>query len=171
MNARLKDKIDILIDRLPPFDERPCGLVQVAPLWPEKGTNLGTLRRSCDAVGACLVTIYRPWTRQCLKQGHTTGRAGCHVHIVEPWEFIKKEHAAGTRIVGVELAHGAIELRDLWPAHDRTIVVLGAEGAGIPPGAMPYLTEVVEIPMKGVGASLNVAVAGSLVAYKLSGLI
>jgi hypothetical protein len=34
----------------------------------------------------------------------------------------------------------------------------------------PSLNEVVEIPMVGRGASLNVAVAGSLVLYKLAGL-
>jgi len=26
-----------------------------APLWPKYGVNLGTLLRTCDAVGACLV--------------------------------------------------------------------------------------------------------------------
>jgi tRNA (guanosine-2'-O-)-methyltransferase len=32
------------------------------------------------------------------------------------------------------------------------------------------LHEAVEIPMIGIGASLNVAVAGSLVLYKLAGM-
>ena len=33
-----------------------------------------------------------------------------------------------------------------------------------------YSTQVVSIPMVGIGASLNVAVAGSLVLYRLAGL-
>jgi tRNA (guanosine-2'-O-)-methyltransferase len=36
---------------------------------------------------------------------------------------------------------------------------------------MELVDLVVEIPMVGTGSSLNVAVAGSLVLYKLSGLI
>ena len=58
----------------------------------------------------------------------------------------------------------------LAPARQRTVVVLGNEGSGIPPEAVDILTGAVEIPMIGVGASLNVAVAGTLVLYRLAGL-
>ncbi|MFD9887907.1 TrmH family RNA methyltransferase [Amycolatopsis sp. NPDC059027] len=53
----------------------------------------------------------------------------------------------------------------------RTIAVLGHEQHGLPPEALDPLDTVVEIPMAGTGASLNVAVAGSLVLYKLAGLL
>jgi tRNA G18 (ribose-2'-O)-methylase SpoU len=76
-----------------------------------------------------------------------------------------------TTIVGVELADEAVRLADLPPARNRTIAVLGHERTGIPPEAVDQLDVVVEIPMIGTGASLNVAVAGSLVAYRLAGLI
>ena len=49
-------------------------------------------------------------------------------------------------------------------------MLLGHERHGIPDEAWPLLDEVVEIPMIGQGASLNVAVAGSLVLYRLAGL-
>jgi tRNA (guanosine-2'-O-)-methyltransferase len=49
--------------------------------------------------------------------------------------------------------------------------VLGHERDGIPPDALDLLDEVVEIPMLGTGTTLNVAVAGSLVLYKLAGLV
>jgi hypothetical protein len=48
--------------------------------------------------------------------------------------------------------------------------VLGNESTGIPPEALETLDVAVEIPMVGAGNSLNVAVAGSLVIYKLAGL-
>jgi tRNA G18 (ribose-2'-O)-methylase SpoU len=51
------------------------------------------------------------------------------------------------------------------------VMVLGNEGEGIPDDALPLLDTIVEIPMMGTGLSLNVAVAGSLVLYRLSGLI
>jgi len=49
--------------------------------------------------------------------------------------------------------------------------VLGHEQTGIPSEAVELLDVAVEIPMVGSGASLNVAVAGSLVLYRLAGLI
>ena len=52
-----------------------------------------------------------------------------------------------------------------------TIAVLGHEQTGIPPEALELLDVAVEIPIIGTGASLNVAVAGSLVLYRLAGLI
>jgi tRNA (guanosine-2'-O-)-methyltransferase len=49
--------------------------------------------------------------------------------------------------------------------------VLGHEQTGIPPEALDLLDAAVEIPMIGSGKSLNVAVAGSLVLYRLAGFI
>jgi tRNA (guanosine-2'-O-)-methyltransferase len=50
-------------------------------------------------------------------------------------------------------------------------MVLGHEATGLPPEALHLLDGAVEIPMLGTGMSLNVAVAGSLVLYKLAGLL
>jgi tRNA (guanosine-2'-O-)-methyltransferase len=79
--------------------------------------------------------------------------------------------ANGRRVIGVELADEAVRLADLPAARQRTIAVLGHERDGIPPEALDQLDLAVEIPMIGTGASLNVAVAGSLVLYKLAGLL
>src|SRR6185312_8276463 len=65
----------------------------------------------------------------------------------------------------------ALGVADLPAARRRTIAVLGHEQTGIPPEAVELLDVAVEIPMVGSGASLNVAVAGSLVLYRLAGLI
>ena len=72
-------------------------------------------------------------------------------------------------MVGIELAEEAVRLADLPAARRRTIAVLGHEQIGIPPEAIDLLDMAVEIPMVGTGASLNVAVAGSLVLYRLAG--
>jgi len=76
-----------------------------------------------------------------------------------------------TQILGVELTDESIRLADLPAARTRTVVVLGNESHGIPPEAMDMLDVAVEIPMIGTGDSLNVAVAGSLVLYKLAGFL
>ncbi len=52
-----------------------------APLWPKYGVNLGTLLRTCDAVGACLAVPRRPWIDEALARGNTLRRPSC-VHWV-----------------------------------------------------------------------------------------
>jgi tRNA (guanosine-2'-O-)-methyltransferase len=64
-----------------------------------------------------------------------------------------------------------VRLADLPAARRRTVMVLGHEATGIPAEALHLLDAAVEIPMLGTGMSLNVAVAGSLVLYKLAGLL
>jgi tRNA G18 (ribose-2'-O)-methylase SpoU len=85
--------------------------------------------------------------------------------------WLARQGASGSTIVGVELADESVRLADLAAARSRTVVVLGHEQTGIPPDALALLDVAVEIPMVGTGASLNVAVAGSLVLYKLAGLV
>jgi tRNA (guanosine-2'-O-)-methyltransferase len=143
-----------------------------APLWPKYGINLGTLLRTCDAVGACLAVPRLPWVPEALAQGNTLRRPAC-VHWTgrDPCGWLSAQRAAGTRIIGVELADEAIRLADLPAARERTVAVLGHEKTGIPPEALDLLDSAVEIPMIGTGASLNVAVAGSLVLYRLAGFL
>jgi len=143
-----------------------------APLWPLHGANLGTLLRTCDAVGACLAVPRLPWVPEALERGNTLRRPAC-VHWTgrDACRWLLQQRSAGSRIVGIELAEEAIRLADLPAARRRTIAVLGHEQTGIPPEAVELLDVAVEIPMVGSGASLNVAVAGSLVLYRLAGLI
>ncbi len=144
----------------------------VAPLWPLHGVNLGTLLRTCDAVGACLAVPRLPWVPDALARGNTLRRPAC-VHWTgrDACAWLAAQRTAGSRIVGVELAEEAIRLGDLPAARERTIAVLGHEQTGIPPEALDLLDVAVEIPMIGSGKSLNVAVAGSLVLYRLAGFI
>ena len=143
-----------------------------APLWPLHGANLGTLLRTCDAVGACLAVPRYPWVPEALERGNTLRQRGC-VHWVrlDPADWLKAQREAGSRILGVELADEAIRLADLPAARERTVMVLGHEKDGIAPETLDLLDAAVEIPMTGTGGSLNVSVAGSLVLYKLAGLI
>lgn len=143
-----------------------------APLWPLHGVNLGTLLRTCDATGACMAVPRLPWVPEALARGNTLRRPACvHWTPRDPCRWLEEQRSSGSRIVGVELAEESVRLADLKAARERTVMVLGHEQAGVPPEALDYLDEVVEIPMVGTGASLNVAVAGSLVLYRLAGLM
>jgi len=142
-----------------------------APLWPKYGVNLGTLLRTCDAVGACLVVPRRPWIDEALARGNTLRRPSCVHRISSPLDLLAAQGAKDSAILGVELADDAVRLGDLPAARRRTVIVLGNESDGIPYDALPLLDTIVEIPMVGSGLSLNVAVAGSLVLYRLAGLM
>jgi tRNA (guanosine-2'-O-)-methyltransferase len=143
-----------------------------APLWPMYGVNLGTLLRTCDAVGACLAVPRLPWVPDALARGNTLRQPACvHWFGRDPCQWLRDQRSAGSRIVGVELADEAVRLGDLPAARQRTVAVLGHERTGIPAEAVDLLDVAVEIPMVGSGASLNVAVAGSLVLYRLAGLL
>jgi tRNA (guanosine-2'-O-)-methyltransferase len=142
-----------------------------APLWPNYGVNLGTLLRTCDAVGACLAVPRLPWIDEALARGNTLSGPACVHRVRRPLDWLSQQRAGGALVVGVDLADRAIRLADLPAARWRTIMVLGHEREGIPPDALGLLDHLVEIPMVGRGASLNVAVAGSLVLYKLAGLV
>jgi tRNA (guanosine-2'-O-)-methyltransferase len=145
----------------------------IAPLWVAFEANLGTLLRTCDAVGACMAVPDTPHYRKALAHGDTLGahRRPC-IHWVATGKdrWVHEQRAAGWRIVAVELADGAVSLPRLEPARQRTVVLLGHEWHGVPDEQVEAADACVEIPMVGQGASLNVAVAGSLVLYRLAGL-
>jgi len=107
---------------------------------------------------------------EALAKGNTLLRPACvrwTGRDVRGW--LEKQRDARSRVVGVELAENAVRLADLQPARERTVMILG-QRTGIPAEALDLIDEVVEIPMVDTGASLNVAVAGSLVLYRLAGL-
>lgn len=136
------------------------------------GANLGTLLRSCDAVGACLAVPRLPWVPEALSRGNTLRDRSC-VHWTgrDVIAWLNREQRRGSVIIGVELTDESVRLGDLRAARHRSVIVLGHEQAGIPPAALELLDLAVEIPMVGHGTSLNVAVAGSLVLYRLAGLL
>ena len=167
---RIRSGKDLRAARRP----RPHGCwdhLVAATLWPLHEANIGTLLRTCDAVGACLAVPPFRWVDEALARGNTLRWPSCVHRVRHPIEWLENERANGSRLVGVELADEAVRLADLPPADRRTIMVLGHESTGIPPEAVDLLDCAVEIPMVGTGHSLNVAVAGSLVLYKLAGLL
>lgn len=143
----------------------------IAPLWAEYSVNLGTLLRTCDAVGACMAVPAHNHFRKALDRGDTLPRRP-HLHWIDGTtsRWIARQRHDGKRIVAVEVADDALPLTLLEPARQPTVLLLGNEGSGIPDEALDLADQFVQIPMIGIGLSLNVAVAGSLVAYRLAGL-
>jgi tRNA G18 (ribose-2'-O)-methylase SpoU len=114
---------------------------------------------------------HTPHYRQALERGDTL-RHRPHIHWLRRSKigWIERQRERGSAILAVELAEDALPLARVEPARTRTVLLLGHEHHGVPDEAWPLLDEVIEIPMLGTGSSLNVAVAGSLVLYRLAGL-
>lgn len=110
--------------------------------------------------------------RQALAVGDTLKNRRPCIHWVAPSKevWLSTQRDQGRRLVAVELADGATPLPRLEPAREPTVLLLGHERHGVPDDVLAGVDECVEIPMVGWGASLNVAVAGSLVVYRLAGL-
>ncbi len=109
--------------------------------------------------------------RQALDKGDTLP-VRPHLHWITDAKlaWVRQQQTEGKRIVVVELTDTSIPLCMLEAASEPTVLLLGHEAAGVPDEVCALADDVVQIPMVGVGVSLNVAVAGSLVAYRLAGL-
>ena len=109
--------------------------------------------------------------RRALDAGDTLPRRP-HIHWVERSKerWVEAQRERGCQIIAVEVGGDAIPLTLLESARQPTVLLLGNEREGLPVEAIALADERVEIPMIGIGSSLNVAVAGSLVAYRLAGL-
>ena len=143
--------------------------IVVACLWPKTGENRGTLARTVDAVGGTMVVPHGALAVRALKKGNPIGLHNTFWSAVEPLPWLS-QMAESHELVAVELARGATPLRHVEMATVPTVLVVGHESTGIPESALALCDMIVEIPMGGVGNSLNVAVAASLVMYKLAGM-
>jgi len=108
--------------------------------------------------------------REALNKGDTLEQRPCIHWVDAKLDWIDRESRRGAKVIGVELYEDSIPLSRLEVARDPSIVLLGHEHSGLPAEAWAFIDQFVEIPMLGIGNSLNVAVAGSLVLYKLAGL-
>lgn len=88
------------------------GHLIAAPLWPMHGVNLGTLLRTCDAVGACLAVPGLRWVPDALDRGNTLRQPSCVHWVRDPSDWLAAERKGGSRIIGVELAEDATRLAD-----------------------------------------------------------
>ena len=75
-------------------------------------------------------------------------------------------HAAGYRVIGLELAAGARPLHEVEP-FAATCLVVGHEDRGCSPSTLDACDEVAFLPQLGRVGSLNVATATSIALYEL----
>lgn len=79
---------------------------------------------------------------------------------------IDAARAAGYRVVGIELADGAVPLHEL-DLGDATCLLVGHEDRGCTPAVLAACDAVAYLPQLGRVGSLNVATAASIACYEV----
>jgi TrmH family RNA methyltransferase len=132
--------------------------------------NLGAIVRVAEAAGAAGV-VGAPGTADFFHPRAVRASAGSVLRIpvsgrvsFEPFASDAKD--AGRPICGAVSADGENAFEAPLPR--RCVLVIGAEGTGLPAGAYRYLDRRLTIPMEAPVESLNAAVAAALLLYSPS---
>lgn len=134
----------------------------------EDPQNLGSLLRSAEAAGVDGVLF--PTRRQApLSPAAVKASAGATEHLLlAPVDDLAGAlaglHLRGLRIVGAD-ADAALTYREA-DLRGPLVLVVGSEGRGLAPPIRRRCDVLVRIPMRGHIASLNAAVAGSILVFE-----
>jgi RNA methyltransferase, TrmH family len=129
--------------------------------------NVGTLIRVADAVGAaCVVAIggADPWGPKAVRASAGSILRVPVVSLPELAAAVEPLKAAGARIIATDVREG--EAHDGGVLEGPVAIVLGSEPRGLDRSIAPLVDEWVRIDMPGTTESLNVAMAGTLLAYE-----
>ncbi len=130
--------------------------------------NLGTLLRACDGAGAGgLVLLDASTDPFSVEAVRASMGAIFTVPVVQASgdTFLAWVRACGVHLVGAALVEGACDYRlARYPA--PSCILLGNEQQGLPRPLIAACDTLVVIPMLGRADSLNVAMAGTLLAYE-----
>ncbi len=129
--------------------------------------NLGAIVRVVEAAGGAGV-LAAPGTADFFHPRTVRGSAGSVLRLpvsgrvsFEP--FAAEAKKAGRPLCGATSAGGENPFEA--PLDPRSVLVVGAEGPGLPAGAYRYLDRRLTIPMRAPVDSLNAAVATALLLY------
>jgi 23S rRNA (guanosine2251-2'-O)-methyltransferase len=134
----------------------------------EDPQNLGSLLRSAEAAGVDGVLF--PTRRQApLSPAAIKASAGASEHLLlAPVDdlagALASLHIRGLRIVGAD-ADAALTYREA-DLRGPLVLVVGSEGRGLAPPIRRRCDLLIRIPMRGRIASLNAAVAGSILVFE-----
>jgi TrmH family RNA methyltransferase len=153
--------------RLEHVEVRPLGL-WVALNAVQYPGNLGTILRTCDAVGVSGVILldsatdpYHPTSIRASLSGIFTQK----LFRADFDTFARWKQQTGCRLVG---ASGDASTHYRHADYDLPMVLLmGSEGEGLSTTHRALCDEIVSIPMRGRNDSLNIAVATGVILYEV----
>jgi len=145
--------------------ERPGPVVFVFGI--QDPGNLGAIVRVAEAAGAAGV-VGAVGSADFFHPRAVRGSAGSVLRVPVSGKVSFEPFAASAREAGRSICGAVSEGGENpfeKPIPERSVLVIGAEGTGLPAGAYRYLDRRLTIPMKPPVDSLNAAVAAALLLY------
>jgi tRNA G18 (ribose-2'-O)-methylase SpoU len=134
--------------------------------------NVGAIFRTADGLGVTKLFLCGYTPQPPRKEIHKVA-LGAEDSI--PWEYHKQAWRVldrlkqeGVSIVALELTSDSVSLHDFKPSFPLALIV-GNEVEGLSDSLIKRADHVCHLPMHGIKASLNVAVAFGAAGYLLSG--
>jgi TrmH family RNA methyltransferase len=149
-------------------DMKPEGLCWVALSSVANPGNLGTILRTCDAVGVhWLILLDRstdPYDPTALRAGMGTHFS---VNIVKTTfdELVGWKRSHKVKMIGTSDQAEQDYHQTRYPSN--CILLMGSEREGLTPQQVEHCDQLVRIPMTGRADSLNLAVATSVLLYEM----
>ena len=135
--------------------------------------NIGAIFRLCDAMLAEHLVIAGLEAEVDLRK-RNLAQAACGAQFWTPWsqaksarEAVLAARAEGYQIAAVELASHSVRPEAFEPKFPLCLV-LGGEFSGVGQEVVDLADAVIEIPMRGMVNSVNVATAAAIVLYGLA---
>lgn len=135
--------------------------------------NVGSIIRTCDALGIkdiyfCGITP-DPSNNKVLKTS-LGAEKNTNINISKSTlETIQELKNEGFEIVGLELSDKSVDINK-YEKKSNIALIVGNEVSGLPEDVINECDNLVQIPMKGIKESLNVATAFGIAAFVLSKL-
>ncbi len=169
---------DELVDARPTTAERVSSRLEAIVVLDNvrSAYNVGLMFRLCDCVNirALWLTGITPYPGVSEKAGNRIEKTGVGGSLdVVPWQFIedpvpavREKKDEGWHVVVIEQGEGVVSWREAAYG-ERTVVVFGHEREGVRDALVELADEVVDLPVRGITNSLNVATCASVVLYEI----
>ena len=150
-------------------EELPGQVVMLMPL--NNMENVGAIARSAAGLGVGGYVVPsagpHPYGRRAIRvsTGHVTRlKVHCYENAVETIDRMK---ALGYTILAAELTPESTPLAQFSPVPERWVLILGNEEEGVPPDILARVDAVLQIEIEPDVKSFNVAMAASIIMYRL----
>lgn len=133
--------------------------------------NVGSIFRTSDAAGVrkiylCGITPTPPHSRIEKVSLGAENSVPWEKHS-QTWRLIEKLKKEGFQIICLEQTKKSIDFKKVKTS-PQTALVLGNEVEGLPKSILNRADKIIDIPMKGIKESLNVAVSFGIAIFELT---
>lgn len=134
--------------------------------------NIGSIFRTCDAFAVRRIILAgisgQPPHPEISKTALGADETVEWIYVKDAYEKVVELKQSGVKILVLEQTHRSVSLPDFrMQPGEEYLLVAGNEVEGVDPRIVEIADTALEIPMRGVKHSLNVAVATGMAIYQL----